>query len=336
MMQNHVRSHVRLAGAAALAIAQLAVTACDKMPLTAPSGGSVSLTSAALVLPIGGSTEVSAFVAESSGTPVQNGTMVRFTTNLGRVDPVEAHTNNGRAVTTFFAGDVSGVAQVRATSGSVVSAPIGSGGGGTGTTGSPSIDISIGAAAVDAVVLRASQLAVPFNGGTVDLTATVTGVGGRLLAGVPVAFLTTEGQLSVTSGVTDAAGEVRTSLTTNRPANVTATSGTKTSNVVAIVRREAPPVTSVTLAATPGATTVGVGQTFTFVATVTVTGGETNEARPVSYRWDFGDGTSATTSGNTITHVYTTPTTRHTVTVEVSMSNGQTVSAQTEIITGVF
>jgi hypothetical protein len=335
MMHNHVRSHVRLAGAAALAIAQLAVIACDKMPLTAPSGGSVSLTSAALVLPIGGSTEVSAFVAESGGTPVQNGTMVRFTTNLGRVDPVEAHTNNGRAVTTFFAGDVSGVAQVRATSGSVVSAPVGSGGG-TGTTGSPSIDISIGAAAVDAVVLRASQLAVPFNGGTVDLTATVTGAGGRLLAGVPVTFLTTEGQLSATSGLTDAAGEVRTSLTTNRPASVTATSGTKTSNVVAIVPREAPPVTSVTLAATPGATTLGVGQTFSFLATVTVTGGETNEARPVSYRWDFGDDTSATTSGNTITHVYTTPTTRRTVTVEVSMSNGQTVSAQTEIITGVF
>ena len=39
-----------------------------------------------------------AFVAEAGGTPVQNGTTVRFTTNLGRVDPVEAQTRNGMAI----------------------------------------------------------------------------------------------------------------------------------------------------------------------------------------------------------------------------------------------
>ena len=115
MMRNHVRSHARQAGAAALVLAQLAVIACDKMPLVAPTASTVTVTSGALVLPAGGSTEVSAFVAESGGTPVQNGTAVRFATNLGRVDPAEAQTRNGMAITTFHAGDVSGIADVRAT-----------------------------------------------------------------------------------------------------------------------------------------------------------------------------------------------------------------------------
>jgi hypothetical protein len=314
-----------------MTLLQLSVIACDRMPLTAPTGASVTLNSAALVLPIGGSTEVSAFVAESGGTPVQNGTVVRFATNLGRLDPVEAQTTNGRAVTTFFAGDVSGVAQVRATSGGVVSTPIG--GGGTGTTGSSPIEISIGAAAVDAVVLRANQTMVPFNGGTVDFTATVTGVGGRALAGVPVTFLSTEGQLSATNGVTDAAGEARTTLTTNRNATVTARAGTKDSNAVAIVRRAAPPLATVVLTATP-ATASSLGQSVRFVAAVTVTGDADEALRPVSYRWNFGDDTSITTNSNEVTKVYTTTQAVRVVTVEVTLTNGQTISAQTELIAG--
>ena len=335
MMRKDVRHNARLAGAALLALAQLAVIACDKMPLTAPSGSSVTLTSTAVVLPIGGATEVSAFVAESGGTPVQNGTVVRFATNLGRVDPVETQTINGRAVTTFLAGDISGVAQVRATSGGIVATPIGSGGG-TGTTGSGSLDISIGAAAVETVVLRANTLSVPFTGGTVELTATVTGLGGRILPGVPVTFLTTEGQLSVTSGITDANGEVRTSLTTNRPANVSAKAGTKDSNIVAIIRRGAPPLATVVLTSgTPGAATAQ-GQSFTFTAAVAVTGDADEALRPVSYKWDFGDGTGVTTNSNVHTHVFTTGGVRRVVTVEVLLSNGQTVSAVTEVIVSVF
>ena len=331
-MRNDVRNRARLIGAALLALAQLAVVACDKMPLTAPQNSTVTVTSASLVLPVGGSTEITAVVSEGGGTPVQNGTTVRFTTNLGRMDPVDAQTRNGMATTTFHAGDVSGVADIRAVSGSIA----GAGTPAAGTTPSNGVQINVGAAAVETVVLRANTLAVPFTGGTVELTATVTGLGGRVLPGVPVTFLTTEGQLSPTSGITDANGEVRTSLTTTRAASVSAKAGTKDSNTVAIVRREAPPVASVTLAATPATAVVGIGQSFSFVATVTVTGGETNEARPVSFRWNFGDDVTATTSGNTISHVYTTPSVRRVVEVEVSLSNGQTVSAVTEILVGAF
>ena len=248
MMRNDVRMKTRLTGATALVLVQLAMVACDKMPLGAPTNSTVTVRSAAVILPAGGSTEVTAFVAESGGTPVQNGTVVRFTTTLGRVDPVEAQTKNGMAATTFLAGDVSGVAEVRATSGSTSST------GGTGAAADP-LKITVGAAAVGTVTVRANPGFIPFAGGTVEIVATVLAADGRTLSGIPVTFSTTEGQLSAGSAVTDGNGEARTSLTTTRAATVTARAGTK-DGAVAIVRREAPPIVTITMVVgTPPAAT---------------------------------------------------------------------------------
>lgn len=317
-----------------MALAQLAVSACDKMPLVAPTASTVTVTSGALVLPAGGSTEVSAFVAESGGTPVQNGTAVRFATNLGRVDPVEAQTRNGMAITTFHAGDVSGIADVRATSGAAGgTASTGNGTGTTTTTSTNVVQITIGAAAVESVTLRANPAFVPPRGGTVELIASVLSVAGRALSGVPVTFTTTEGTLSATRVISDESGDARTSLTTERTANVTASAGTKTSAAVTITRRDPPPVPSVTLAATAGAATPGIGQLWTFTATVAGTDANT---LPQRYKWNFGDDSEAVTNGNTTSHVYTTPLVRRVVTVEVTMSSGETISAVTEIIIANF
>ena len=74
---------------------------CDSVPLLAPTNSSVTIDAQSRVVPTGGTTEVTATVIESSGTPVHNGTLVRFTTTLGRMDPVEAQTRNGIATTTF-------------------------------------------------------------------------------------------------------------------------------------------------------------------------------------------------------------------------------------------
>src|SRR3970040_70169 len=97
----------------------LMAAGCDKAQLLAPTGSTGTLTAGGIGLPTGRTTQVTAFVSESSGTPVQNGTMVRFTTNLGQVDPVEVQTSNGYAVASFMAGDSAGVAEVRATSGGI-------------------------------------------------------------------------------------------------------------------------------------------------------------------------------------------------------------------------
>jgi phosphohistidine swiveling domain-containing protein len=69
-----------------------------------------------------------------------NGTTVRFTTTLGSVQPVETQTINGLAVATFQAGNLSGVADVRAVS----SGPTGTG----AATTTNLVQITIGAAAI--------------------------------------------------------------------------------------------------------------------------------------------------------------------------------------------
>ena len=334
MMRNHVRSNARLAGATALALAQLVAVACDTMPLAAPTASTVNVTSAALVLPTGGTTEISAFVAESSGTPVQNGTTVRFSTDLGRVTPVDAQTRNGIATTIFHAGDTSGVASVRATSGSAG----GTASGGTAeapATSSNMVQISVGAAAVDTVTLRANPGFVPSRGGTVTLVASVVGVNGRAISGVPVTFSTSEGTLSANRVISDESGEARTTLTTERTAEVTASAGTKTSTAVTVTRRDPPVVPTVTLAATAGAATPSVGQVWTFTATFPE-GATDAETLPRRFRWNFGDDTEAVTNGNVTSHVYTHPLVRRVITVTVEMSNGETISATTEIIVGDF
>src|SRR3954471_1176724 len=158
-MRSGIHFPTRVLTVAALAVL---VSSCDKAPLLAPTSSTISVTAPTRVLPLGGSTEISAYVIEQAGTAVQNGTSVRFTTSLGRVDPVDVETHNGMATTTFFAGDVSGVAEVRATSGN---AGVGSTtSGGTGTPAAPTavnvVQITIGAAAVESLTVRTNPATV--------------------------------------------------------------------------------------------------------------------------------------------------------------------------------
>src|SRR4029453_16736109 len=99
---------------------------CDKVPLLAPTGSVITLFATATTVPSNGSMEIVATVIEQgqstaapttpttpgqtpttpttptssssqgAGTPVHNGTVVTFTTTIGRVEPAEARTNNGQ------------------------------------------------------------------------------------------------------------------------------------------------------------------------------------------------------------------------------------------------
>ena len=52
-----------------------------------------------------------------AGTPVQNGTLVSFTTTIGRIEPSEARTNNGQVRVRFISSGQSGTATITAFSG---------------------------------------------------------------------------------------------------------------------------------------------------------------------------------------------------------------------------
>jgi len=316
----------------------LGAMACDTVPLTAPTGSALTVTAASSFVPTGGTTEVTAFVVEEGGNVVQNGTAVRFTTNLGRMEPAEAQTRNGVAVSTFIAGDASGLADVVATSGGIGAGSSGNGGsnGGSTTTGSNKVTITVGAAGVETVILAANPGSVPNAGGTVDLLATVSGANGRSFPGILVTFAASDGQLGSLTAITDANGLARTTLTTNRTATVTASAGGKTSAAVTVTRRDPASVATATLTATGATPVVGLGQAFAFTANIVVTPPDTS-ILATRFEWVFGDGTSATTNGPSTTHVYTTGAgTIRIVSVRIELTNGQTIETSTSILLGTF
>ena len=314
---------------------------CDKVQLTAPASSTITLSAPTRTLPTGGSTEVSAQVLEQGGTPVQNGTTVRFSTSLGRVDPVETQTRNGVATTTFFAGDVSGAAEVKASSGGAGSATSGA-----NAVTTNAVTILVGAAAVDAISLRASTGSVPATGGTVEVVATVTGVGGTNgttavgggpLAGIPVSFSTTAGTLSTPREVTDGNGEAKSRLTTDANATVTATAGTKTATV-AIQALNPVPTPTVTLAGTGGTALTGgltsKAQIWTLTATVA---NNTAVGSPLKFEWNFGDGTPIVENQSpSVQHAYEQELQVFHVSVKVTFANGSTATATTDIVTADF
>ncbi len=188
----------------------LFVPACDRAPLLAPTETTLSLFAGASVLALNSSTELIATVIEQAGTPVQNGTVVLFTTNLGSIDPAEARTEDGRVTARLHSGAVSGTATLAAIS---------------GAARSTDVQIQVGGTAVSGLLLTASPGAVPASGGTVTIRAFVTDADGNRVAGVQVAFGTTAGVLSRTTATTNGNGEAATSLTTSREATVTASVG---------------------------------------------------------------------------------------------------------------
>jgi Invasin, domain 3/PKD domain len=110
---------------AALTLLPVLMAVCQKVPLLAPSGSVITLTSSATVLPLNGSLTLAAQVIEASGNPPHSGTHVGFTTTLGTIQPSDAETDKGGvAKATFTAGTQSGTATITAISGGVSSGSI--------------------------------------------------------------------------------------------------------------------------------------------------------------------------------------------------------------------
>jgi hypothetical protein len=287
--------------ALAASLAVLAVlAACDKVPLTAPTKSTIALYATGASVAANGWVDIVATVTEDAGTPVQNGTVVTFTTTLGVIAPAEARTNGGKVTVKLSADGRSGTASVVAFSGGVKS---------------EALTIPIGAAAADNIVLTASPSTVPAGGGSVLVTALVRDASGNALANVGVTFSTTAGTLSQSSVSTDTNGQASTTLTTTRDADVTATAGAKTAT--ASVKVSPAPTVSVTVS--PAAPAAGQAVVFTITVTPAVNGSPVQ-----SVRIDYGDGDSQNLGGGSTTasHVYSEAGT-YTATVRVRDTAGQ-------------
>ncbi|MEO5895460.1 MAG: PKD domain-containing protein [Vicinamibacterales bacterium] len=252
-----------------LAAAVALGSACDKVPLLAPAGTVITIFPANTTVPLNGEIEIVVTVIENgtvstppttgtgtgstatrgAGTPVQNGTLVSFTTTLGRIEPREARTNNGEVRVRFIADGGSGTARITAYSGGAV-----------GTID----NLLVGSAAADHLIVSISPQTVPSTGGTATVAARVENTAGTGISGVPVTFSTTNGTLSPTTATTDSNGVATTSITTSREATVTATAGTKSgTGTVRIGERSNLTITP------PDAATVGTQAAFTITASTT-------------------------------------------------------------------
>lgn len=308
---------------AALSAAALGASVCDKMPLLAPSGTVITLFASSTVMPVNGSVEITATLIEQgtaqapqqqqqatagAGTPVHNGTLVSFTTTLGTVEPREARTHNGQVTVRLHGDGRSGIAKVMAFSGGARSAEL---------------QISVGAAAAERIVLTAMPQLVPSAGGTVELAARVEDASGNPLPGVPVTFSATGGSLGATTIVTDDTGVARTTLTTTREVEVTATAGAKT----ATIRIQLAPRLGLTLTTTTTTPTAGVAVVFQVGVSASA------NVRNVSV--DFGDGSrqslGAITSMTSVAHVYGRDGT-YTVTATGTDASGSVESVSTTVV----
>lgn len=303
-------------------------TACESVPLLAPTGSTITLTSLATALPLNGSTQIIAQVIEASGTPPHSGTHVIFTTSLGTVVPSEAETDiNGRAVVAFQAGNSNGTATITAISGGAggttqSGSTTGNGTSTTTTTATNVVKIAIGLAAVGRVVVTANPTLIPATGGSSTISALVSDLNGNALPAAQVAFSTDAGSVAPGVSVTDANGVATSTLTTSTTATVTAsvgvqsgtgtgggtngggtTGGTTTGSASGTVKVNV--ATAPGLVITPPTTppSAGLPATFTFAVTVPTNGGA---VRNLTVNW--GDGTEqdlgAVSTNATVTHVY--------------------------------
>ncbi len=284
------------------------VVACDKVPLLAPAGTVITIFPANSTVPVNGEVEIIATVIENgtasavtggtgpgtggtttttsrpgAGTPVQNGTLVTFTTTIGRIEPREARTNNGEVRVKFISDGSSGTAKITAYSGGAVGTLEG---------------LLVGSAAAKRVTITVDRQTLPPSGGSAEIQARVETENGAGIAGVPVTFTTTAGTLSPSTAVTDSNGIARTTLTATTAAKVTATAGAQTGTVdIGIGARS-----GLSVSATPQTTTAGSAVTFS----ITTAQGQV----VTNARIDYGDGTGPRSLGTIVgtrtdTHTYT-------------------------------
>ena len=289
------------------------VAACDKVPLLAPTGTVINLFPVTTTVSLNSEVTIIATVIENgvasggsggpsgggggaragNGTPVQNGTVISFTTTIGRIEPSEARTNNGQVNVRLITGNVSGTATITAYSGGA----------------SNSLNLAVGTAAVRAIVASATPTTLGSSGGSSIVTATALNEGGSPVGGVPLFFSTDVGTISPSTANTDASGTTTATLTTTATAKVKATVGVGSGTQAAVSSNEV----TVTVNAFALASFTVNNSSTTAGGPVTFTVTPTANTRISSLRVEFGDGDStnlgapppaASPVGIPVTHVY--------------------------------
>ena len=299
-MHRILRSFPRLTaiGLLGVTVSLLGTAACKKLPLLAPTGTVINLTVASDTAAINSSINIVAVLIENgqqssgtsttattssttgAGTPVQDGTVVSFTSSIGTIEPSEAKTTNGKVQVVLNTGTTSGTATITAYSGGAKS----------------TAQIKIGTANAKTVTVTATPQNLTSSGGTAVVSARVDDANGNGVAGAPVEFSTTKGSVSPTTATTNASGVATTTLTTTSAADITASVNGITGKVSVGVSAKA------TISVSGPTSTVSVSSPAAFSVVV----GSTVSVSNVII--NYGDGSSkalgALSGTQSVTHYY--------------------------------
>lgn len=164
-----------------LVLTLLPAAGCDKVAPVAPSGTTLTISAnpAKIDSPSGTST-VTVVAIRPNGTPVNPGTQIRFSTDLGTIQEVAETDDSGVARVTLRGDGRLGMATVSATTGGVAEAA--------------TLEVQIGTPAAS-INLQPNPTTIAETGDTVQLVAVLTDSSGRPLQGRGVIFSTEVGEL---------------------------------------------------------------------------------------------------------------------------------------------
>lgn len=260
---------------ALLALVSVALLSCDEGTPVSPPGTILHISASPTRIAKTGTSNITLQALRSTGNPVNPGTEIRLSTNIGQIEPVVYTDDDGVARATLRGDGRVGVATIAAYSGG--NDPV-------------ETEVEVGARA-GAISINADPTSLGLNGGVVDLIALVRDDEGQPLPGASVNFRTEAGSLQSGGAflTTDAAGEVRDRLTVSavdaqsepdRIITVTAESGGAGGVVSDTVE--------ITIQTPPQAS-------FTFTITNNIVAfTDTSSGNPTAWRWEFGDGRTST------------------------------------------
>ena len=266
-----------------LVILLLVFPGCKKAVLTAPDNSTLIVTVNPPVIPLGGQAVVRVVGFKASGTPVPDGTVIFFSTDIGTIDS-RKETQNGEAEALFKSTDNrSGTATITITSGNATVSP-------------ESITITIGTSGLSSLSISADPPVLPVGGGATVIRVTALDADFNPIANIPVSFTTDAGHLNSSGNpvTTNTAGVAQDLLQTTDTAVVTAASGDKDASItVTVTSNDSPTASFVYSPSSPK-----VNENVYFNASAS----SDPDGSIIAYRWDFGDG--GTGSGVTVTHKY--------------------------------
>lgn len=259
----------------AVIISVFSLAECKKGLLTAPDNSTLLVTVNPPAIPLGGQAMVKVVGYKAGGTPLPDGTKIFFAATIGAIEPMK-ETLNGMAEALFQSNDNrSGTAAITVTSGKAEVTP-------------DPVTITIGAAALESLVLSADPTVLPPGGGFSTIRVTAYDEALNTLPNIAVILSTDAGELNSKGNplITGANGKVEDLLNTQVTAQVSAACGDVTAGITVTVETNQPPIASFVYSPN----TPGVEETVYFNAAASTD----SDGTIVSYEWDFGDGSTGT------------------------------------------